>query len=262
MRPGIRRAARIWLPVVTVAALGGWLTSRTQAAAAASTSRPTATTVAPAGAGGVPAAVLYEQDCAACHGDDGRGTNRAPSLAGVGEAAVDFELSTGRMPKKDASGKTPPYTAILPEADIKALDKYVTALVAAGGPGIPSVNPALGDPSQGEELFDEECAACHGWSGQGGILFDRPIPAITEATPTELGEAMRVGPDQMPIFSAHQIPASEVNDIAAYLDTLKRPADKGGDPISHLGPVAEGAVAWLIAMVGLLLVVRWIGERG
>ena len=40
----------------------------------------------------------------------------------------------------------------------------------------------------------------------------------------------------------------------------------GGDRLALLGDVfaavAEGAVAWLIAMVGLLLVIRWIGQRG
>jgi ubiquinol-cytochrome c reductase cytochrome c subunit len=180
----------------------------------------------------------------------------------VGEAAVDFQLSTGRMPKKDVASKPAPFSPTLPAADIQALDQYVTALVAAGGPAIPAVDPALGNPAHGQELFNENCAACHGWSGAGGILFDRPVPAITESTPTQLGEAVRVGPAQMPVFGPHQMPAAEVNDIAAYVRSLQHPSDKGGDPISHIGPVAEGAVAWLIAMVGLLLVIRWIGERG
>lgn len=217
---------------------------------------------APAGAGGVPAQVIYSQDCAACHGPTGRGTTRGPSLAGVGEAAVDFMLSTGRMPKKDAPSKMPPYSAVLPEADIKALDRYVTELVAAGGPAIPKVDPAQGNVSHGQELFDEECAACHGWGGAGGILFDRAVPKVSQATPTQVGEALRIGPMQMPKFGPHEISPSEVNDIAAYIQSLKHPADVGGNPISHLGPVAEGAVAWLIAMVGLILVARWIGERG
>lgn len=214
------------------------------------------------GSGGRTAQVVYQQDCAACHGEDGRGTPRAPSLQGVGEAAVDFELTTGRMPKKDVSSKLMPYSRILPEADIKALDKYVTALVAHGGPGIPTVNPTAGVAAHGEELFNEDCAACHNWSGSGGILFDRPVPKITEATPTQLGEAVRIGPIAMPIFGPKELTNQQVDDIAAYLQELKHPYDHGGDPISHLGPFAEGAVVWLIAMVGVLFVIRWIGKRG
>jgi ubiquinol-cytochrome c reductase cytochrome c subunit len=166
------------------------------------------------------------------------------------------------MPKKDASSRRPPYQAVLPPADIRALDRYVTDLVAKGGPGIPTVDPAAGDVAHGQELFVENCAACHGWGGRGGILFDRMVPEVTEATPTQVGEALRVGPAQMPVFGPRQITPAEVNDIAAYVQSLKRPYDAGGDPIDHLGPVAEGAIAWLAAMVGLILVIRWIGERG
>lgn len=263
-RPG--KPVLVWLLLVAFAGVGGWLMVPSGAAAPAASAAPpdqaTSPTTAPPGAGGVPAQVLYRQDCAACHGDSGRGTRRGPSLAGVGQAAVDFMLSTGRMPKRDAPSKLPPYTPVLPAADIRSLDQYVTSLVAAGGPAIPSVDPAQGDVAHGQEIYNEECAACHGWAGAGGILFNRAVPKITEATPTQVGEALRVGPLQMPKFGPGQISASEVNDIDAYITSLKHPSDQGGDPISHLGPVAEGAVAWLIAMVGLILVIRWIGERG
>ena len=273
-RRRLRALALIWLPLLAVAGAGGWLlvpSSRLRLASSdAAPSPPTtvpppgsgAAAIAPPGAGGVPAAVLYHQDCAACHGDDGRGTPRGPSLAGVGAAAVDFMLSTGRMPKRDAPSRQAPYTAILPPADIRSLDRYVTALVAHGGPAIPSVNPRAGNVAHGQELFMENCAACHGWGGAGGVLFDRPVPKVTEATPSQVGEALRVGPLQMPVFGPNQLSAAQVNDIDAYIQSLKHPHDSGGDPISHLGPVAEGAVAWLIAMVGLILVIRWIGERG
>lgn len=282
---GVRRLALLWLPVVGLAAGLGWVlvpsasagaASRPAAAGAPPAAAPASAGGAPAGAGGagggaipdprgaggVPASVLFAQDCASCHGSDGRGTARAQSLAGVGEADVDFQLSTGRMPMKDASGRPPPYKAILPPADIRALDQYVTALVAKGGPAIPDVNPVGADVSHGKELWNEECAACHGWGGAGGILFDRSIPEVAVATPRQLGEAIRVGPDQMPKFGPHVISASEVNDIAAYLKSMEHPYDKGGNGLSHLGPVAEGAVTWLIVMVGLVFVTRWIGKRG
>ncbi len=277
----LRRMALIWAPLIAAAAIGGWLLVPTGPEALLAASGPTSTTspgrqaVSPGtplhpaviganmvGAHGIPATVLWQQDCAVCHGENGRGTNRAPSLVGVGEAAVDFELSTGRMPKKDSMSRTRPYSAILPQADIKALDRYVTALVAGGGPAIPSVNPAAGDVAKGQELFMENCAACHSWSGQGGILFDRSVPAITEATPTQLGEAVRIGPVVMPKFGPRELTPRQVDDIDAYVQSLKHLHDQGGDPISHLGPFAEGAVAWLIAMVGVVFVSRWIGKRG
>ncbi|HEX2804561.1 MAG TPA: cytochrome c, partial [Kineosporiaceae bacterium] len=42
--------------------------------------------------------VLFERGCSSCHGLHGEGTNQAPTLIGVGAAAADFQLTTGRMP--------------------------------------------------------------------------------------------------------------------------------------------------------------------
>ena len=42
---------------------------------------------------------IFLQDCATCHGMGAQGTpGVAPGLIGVGAAAVDFQVSTGRMP--------------------------------------------------------------------------------------------------------------------------------------------------------------------
>src|SRR5262249_49041940 len=42
---------------------------------------------------------LYDQSCVTCHGKNAQGEpGRAPSLIGVGSAAVEFQVETGRMP--------------------------------------------------------------------------------------------------------------------------------------------------------------------
>ena len=42
---------------------------------------------------------LFDTSCVTCHGVNLQGvTDRGPSLIGVGEAAVYFQVSTGRMP--------------------------------------------------------------------------------------------------------------------------------------------------------------------
>ena len=42
---------------------------------------------------------LYESSCITCHGANLQGVaDRGPSLIGVGDAAVYFQVSTGRMP--------------------------------------------------------------------------------------------------------------------------------------------------------------------
>ncbi|MBO0728026.1 MAG: c-type cytochrome [Acidimicrobiaceae bacterium] len=257
VRPGRRwrntiRHAVWWAPLaaasaVLVVVIGPPHSGRTVSAAQATPVNP---------------AVVYTEHCASCHGATGLGTARGPSLQGVGEAAVDFYLSTGRMPKGDTNtNKQPPFTPVFPPAVIAALDRYVTSMVAHGGPGIPSVNAAAGNVAAGGVLYRENCSGCHEVLGTGGQLVDRPVPAITEATPKQLGEAVRVGPGPMPKFGQQPISDRQLNAIAAYVQTLRHPDDRGGNPLSHLGPVAEGAIAWLLGMVALIGFVRWIGKR-
>src|SRR5438105_3475162 len=81
-----------------------------------------------------PGRILFERDCAWCHGTNGEGTDRGPALIGVGAASADFQLSTGRMPlpNMDARSERRPPAYARPLID--ELDRYVASLGA--GPGI------------------------------------------------------------------------------------------------------------------------------
>ena len=85
---------------------------------------------------------LFLVGCAFCHGQNGEGITSTkgqygPSLVGVGAAAVDFQVGTGRMPMaqpgQQAASKKETYT----QDEIDALAAYVASL----GPG-----PAIPDP--------------------------------------------------------------------------------------------------------------------
>lgn len=204
---------------------------------------------------------LFEEGCSSCHGFDGKGVpGQAPSLVGAGEAAADFYLRTGRMPLDQVGEQPlrgePHYT----DAQIRALDAYVGSLGA--GPAIPAVEPGRGSLSEGMQLFSESCAGCHAISGKGGVAIGAYAPPLGEATPTEVGEAVRVGPYVMPRFSKAQLSDNELDSLARYVELTKEPDDAGGWGIGHIGPVPEGLIAWLAAIVAILLVARLIGERG
>jgi ubiquinol-cytochrome c reductase cytochrome c subunit len=223
----------------------------------------------------------FLSDCAVCHGADAHGTNMGPTLSGVGVASIDYELTTGRMPLveaparnprtgvlqplpgqelPDAQAKTERHRPAYPPDVIEALDAYVGEL-SAGGPDIPTIDVAAGALPVGGELFRLQCAACHAWAGDGGALLHREAPALHAATPTQIGEAIRVGPGTMPGFGFAAISEQDLNSVVAYVRYLDHPKDRGGQPFWHLGPVAEGGVAWLIGMTLLVLATRWIGER-
>jgi len=132
----------------------------------------------------------------------------------------------------------------------------------AGEPEIPDVDVGSGDLSTGADLYLSQCAACHQWGGEGGALLGREAPALHEATPTQIAEAIRSGPVAMPKYGEELFSDHEVNSITKYVLYLREPEDRGGSGLWHYGPFTEGLVAWVVGMGVLILVVLWIGERG
>lgn len=202
---------------------------------------------------------LYADTCAICHGDDLRGVRgRGPSLIGAGAAAVDFYLSTGRMPLADPTDEPLRAEPEYSRPDIDALVAYVGSF---GGPRIPRADPAAGDVARGKESFTENCAGCHQVMGRGGTVTGALVPVVDDIPPRQLAEAVRIGPYLMPVFDEKHIPQAELNDIAAYLRYTGRPDDRGGWGIGNIGPVPEGLVTWLLAASVLVGIVRLLGER-
>jgi ubiquinol-cytochrome c reductase cytochrome c subunit len=52
-----------------------------------------------------------------------------------------------------------------------------------------------------------------------------------------------------------------VNSIATYVTSVRPSFDHGGAPLGGLGPVPEGAIAWVFGLGLLLLFIRLIGKR-
>lgn len=201
---------------------------------------------------------LYLQSCASCHGADGSGTALGPTLVGVGAAAADFQLTTGRMPFAGPPGSQTVRKP--PRFDPPQIDALV-AYVASLGPGPPIPTVTTGDRlvSHGFGLFIDNCAPCHGANGRGGAVGGGALaPALDAATPQQVAEAMVTGPGQMPIFS---FPISDQDAVASYVAYLQQAPNPGGFSIGGIGPVPEGFVAWALGMASLIVVVYLIGRR-
>jgi ubiquinol-cytochrome c reductase cytochrome c subunit len=208
-------------------------------------------------------AALYAQSCSDCHGIDLRGVpGRGPTLQRVGPAAMDFYLTTGRMPLARPGIEPERASPAFGPRDIAALIAYVNAHGGSGGPAIPAVDPARGSLADGRKLYTDSCSGCHQIMGQGGIAPGLVAPPLSDATPREIGEAIRVGPYLMPRFSERQLDQHDVDSIARYVTQVtQHPPDRGGWGIGNIGPIPEGLVAFLLAGSVLLLVARLIGER-
>jgi len=227
---------------------------------------------------------IYLRDCAVCHGADGLGTKKAPTLATAGEAGVDFQLSTGRMPLPnpnvtpkppepkyagDQIRKLVPNPNANPERSapkysprrIRQLVDYVTTLTGNRRPLIPHPDLENADLATGAELYQLNCAACHAATGIGGALFHRASPSVKPATPLQADEAILVGPNQMPAFGRAAMNDHQRNSVVKYVEYLKNPTDRGGWPLGYIGPLAEGAAIIVFGLGPLLLATRWIGTR-
>jgi ubiquinol-cytochrome c reductase cytochrome c subunit len=210
---------------------------------------------------------LFLRGCSSCHGLNAQGGRQAPSLIGVGPAAVDFQVGSGRMPLASfyaqADRKPPRYS----QAQIDELAAYVYSEgVKSGsvGPLVPTVTAqdlAAADLSHGGELFRYNCAQCHGAAGGGGAISGGGYaPTLAIPTAKQISEAMLTGPEQMPKFN--QLSVSERLDITKYVqDITHNGVDAGGHPIGTVGPVPEGLVAWTLGIGACIVLTLWIGAR-
>jgi ubiquinol-cytochrome c reductase cytochrome c subunit len=188
--------------------------------------------------------LAYETRCAACHGEDLRGGLNAPSLRGVGAADLDFQMVTGRMPAAVPWIEVGHRGPQIPQREITAIESYVTS-IAPGGPPIPEVATG-GDLAHGSELFAENCQHCHGIGANGAAIGGRDwAPSLHLASVTQVAEAIRVGPGNMPKFSVAQLGAPALGDIVTYVNSLDSGDGIGQIPLSTSGPVPEGLLGWL-----------------
>jgi ubiquinol-cytochrome c reductase cytochrome c subunit len=207
---------------------------------------------------------IFMQECSACHGQFAQGqAGVAPSLIGVGAAAVDFQTSTGRMPAKEPGAENDRKTPELNPAQIAAVSAYIESL--GGGPTIPSstqVSQKGANPGFGQQLFVADCAQCHNFQGAGGALtYGKYAPPLTKSTPTQIYEAMLTGPEAMPVFNDTTITPQEKRDIIAYVVQTRSEPNPGGFSLGRVGPVTEGLVVFLGLLLFMVLMAMWITAK-
>jgi ubiquinol-cytochrome c reductase cytochrome c subunit len=204
---------------------------------------------------------LYESSCISCHGSNLDGVQgRGPSLIGVGEAAVYFQVHTGRMPlaRQEADANDKP--AVFSDEEIDQLMAYVQA--NGGGPTLPSGDLRDGDLAEGGELFRLNCASCHNFVGQGGALSSgKSAPSLKDANDLTIYAAMLSGPENMPVFGDNQLTDEEKRSIINYVQTVGSQADPGGAGVGRIGPVAEGLVIWVVGIGALMFGIFWMGSK-
>lgn len=196
-------------------------------------------------------AALYNLYCASCHAVNLKGSD-APSLRDISQMKLDFHLTTGRMP---------PDHAPLPPAQINAIVSYVMSR-SKGSTSAVHIDDS-GNIQRGRALFIANCSACHGATAKGSALGNAlRAPDLSSSTLLQVAQAIRIGPDGMPVFDRFMLPDRQVNDIVQYVKMLQgTPPASGGLTLGNIGAVGEGFIAWLLGLGLILIVTRFVGTN-
>lgn len=219
---------------------------------------------------------LFLVGCSSCHGLNGEGVGvkgggqYGPSLVGVGAAAVDFQVSTGRMPMAYPAAQAPDKRRVYDEEETEQLAAFVASL--GPGPAIPEAE--MYDPEtipeeeraeavvRGGEFFRTNCTACHNFAASGGALpGGKYAPTLIGVDPKYIYEALITGPQQMPVFSDEVITPEQKRDVIAYVQSIDETPRYGGFALGSFGPVSEGMFAWIVGIGGLVAFAIWIASH-
>ncbi|MFI2707159.1 c-type cytochrome [Nocardioides sp. CER28] len=219
---------------------------------------------------------LFLVGCAFCHGQNGEGQTDVngkligPSLVGVGAAAVDFQVGTGRMPLAAPGQQGPAKPQTYNDDEIAALAAYVASL--GPGPAIPTEadysTTGLTDEEKqaavvrGGQIFLTNCTACHNFTGEGGAMpRGGYAPRILDTSPKHIYEAMLTGPGPMDNFSNGNLSPEEKRDVIAYIQSMRDQPGFGGFSLGALGPVSEGLFAWIVGLGVCVAFAVWIAAH-
>jgi cytochrome c oxidase cbb3-type subunit 3 len=180
-------------------------------------------------------AELYAQNCAVCHGADGRGGVGVPLALPSFLPSVDDDYLTATI-RNGRPGRVMPAFTQLRDDQVRAIIDYLRHWMPAGSTVVKlSREPVHGDAQRGKTLFAQRCAACHGAHGEGGhgtgVTFSRPrdlpiiAPALNNpgflaaATDQMIKTTLMNGREGTPMVSFLQQGLSErdIDDVVSYV---------------------------------------------
>jgi cytochrome c oxidase cbb3-type subunit III len=192
-------------------------------------------------------ATLYSENCAACHGEKGRG-GAAIALADPVYLALADDRSLRNVIAKGVRGTAMPAFAesaggLLTNKQIDVITQQIRARwskpgVLDGANAPEYAAKSAGDPQRGQAAYKSYCESCHGPDGRGGpkgsaitndsflaLVSDQGLRTIVIAGRPELG-----APDWRGDVRGKPMSDQEVTDIVAWL--ASRRVEVPGQPYS------------------------------
>jgi len=181
--------------------------------------------------------VLFHENCAACHGNQGKGGVGVPlSLPAFINTVDDSYLR--KTIQNGRPGRIMPSFAHLSASDINKIIKYIRTFTGVH-PEAYSTKKISGNPEHGKALFQKNCARCHGADGGGGhgtgVTFSRPrdlpilAPALNNkgflaaASDEMIKHTLINGRPGTPMISFLKagLSESDINDVVAYIRSFE-----------------------------------------
>ncbi len=181
---------------------------------------------------------LYQQNCSACHGENGSG---GPALdlsnptyqALVDDASLKRWITSG-MPGTQMPAFGESAGGFLTEQQIDALVAGMRArwmFKKSAGVAMPSyLATIVGNAGHGEAIFQASCVSCHRQDKQKitntsylALVSDQSLRTIVIAGRPDLGQ-----PDWEHVRPGQPLADQDVSDIVAYLHSLR--SDTPGQP--------------------------------
>lgn len=229
--------------------------------------------------GGDPAhgAQLFDENCAVCHGPDGKG--RVGAQLSSAFSSIQPDLFVGNIIANGVAGTAMPAwqepNGPLTAQDVADLTAFVITL-SGGRPAdfptpalkpitpIPTLADVKGDPTLGSAVFAQNCAMCHGDQGQGraGAKLSRAFASIRPDLTVRNTIATGIAGTAMPAWlmgNGGPLTAEEVDNVTAYVLTL--PQETPAQPQPGTTPTTTaptGSVVhlpvWAVVVMVLVLI--------
>ena len=194
---------------------------------------------------------LFENNCAVCHGEQGKGGTGVPLALPDFQRQVsdEFLYTTIRMGRP---GRVMPAFTRLSDAEVHQIIDYIRSFTHVEKPKNNTAR-IQGNIEHGKQLFAQDCAACHGDHGQGGkgtgVTFSRPrdlpilAPALNNpgflasATDTMIKQTLLQGREGTPMnpFKGKKVKDQDINDIVSYVrsfEQAQKPATTGKESLT------------------------------
>jgi mono/diheme cytochrome c family protein len=183
---------------------------------------------------------LFSENCAACHGPEGKG-GAAIALASPVYLAIADDVAIRNVIARGVPGTAMPAFdqgsgGMLTDAQVDVLAKEIRSRWSRGGvvdgASAPSYTPKLtGDVQRGESAYKAFCESCHGPAGRGGqkasavsddsflaLVSDQGLRTIVVAGRPELG-----APDWRGNLPGRPMSDQEITDVVAWLASQRVP---------------------------------------